>query len=681
MSIELNLETYLCDYVKELIDSVKSLDETNGLNDTLIWCKPSILDTGYISSICMKYNEDTSIDYFNSSKNLSKHLFTICKHFLARKEDEFNALFPFISKFVIDTDELELLRTCFVESIETVNDQNSMQHQIKVYVSLLNIFTVFEHNLRQLIVTIARRNDLDLMNMFLLRDLISNNCLEAILSSGLIKLIKVFIGSPLALNLRNLIWHGFLLPSECSHYYEYFFLLILNKIGFEIDDSFKINRLEAKKLEFINDYKNYVGDTENFKEYLLSINESFLLNEQQKCLVIYTIKELFLQKKCYTQVIMVSLPLIEFLLRKLYIIVNELDFKFNLSAQEKFFYLTMDEILQEFVMISNDEAKIMMKKLMETNEGTEATSNVINKLRLKLGDEFMILLYDMFMFNDGPRIRDRFSHGEYELTQRRIFEIGEINCFEVYGSLCIHIIAYLANCFTSKAVNVNIFADYKCIYHPLALIKFDLVKLIEFLKSKLTSLKPDPILKPEENCLKFIESLIGNEINEMKSFDNLIHYLNAQSINSKFLYLYSSSKMKGTNSSLQVINLMKQLIKECFVFLETIYSYNEATKLKNENKELRTRQRETYKYFKDNSLKMFEACLIDTVFILTSLYSVLIDNKNGIIKNKIDWYVKILRKLLTIFQNLAQQSKINRWLECTQLINELYKIFAISNLL
>jgi hypothetical protein len=323
----------------------------------------------------------------------------------------------------------------------------------------------------------------------------------------------------------------------------------------------------------------------------------------------------------------------------------------------------MDEILQEFVLIKNDEAKIMLMKLVEEN----GVSNETNKLRFKLGDEFMLLLYDMFMFDDGPRIRDRLSHGEYKIN----YDMNSNNVYKLYASLCIRIISYLANNDSSKVKN-NIFSDYKCNYHPLAIIKFDLINLTSFLISKCLN----KTLNIEQIILKFIVSSnllpVDNiKLNELKSLSNLIDYLNEESINSKYLYLYSKT---NNNNALQIITIIKQLINECLSFLETIYNYIETTKIKQDNKQLRERQRETFKYFQENSLTIkFETSIKDVILILTCIYSMLINS------NKSDGHVKILRKYLTIFQNLSQQSKINRWLECVQLIDELYKIFAISN--
>ncbi|KAF9953247.1 hypothetical protein BGZ65_004791, partial [Modicella reniformis] len=49
---------------------------------------------------------------------------------------------------------------------------------------------------------------------FLVRDLLAVSCLTKCLDRTLIRVLKTMIGSPLTLNIRNLLWHGFILPED-----------------------------------------------------------------------------------------------------------------------------------------------------------------------------------------------------------------------------------------------------------------------------------------------------------------------------------------------------------------------------------------------------------------------------------------------------------------------------------
>jgi hypothetical protein len=677
MNSDYNLPTYLCDYVNELINSINQRDEN--LVEDLIWNQNTTFDVDYIARICLKYNNENSIDYYSSSKILSKNLYLICKKLL-KPNINFNTQFSFIKNFITQDNDLNLIKKCFENSTSTLN--NAQIHQIQVYISLLNIFVIFERYLRQLIVTLTCSGDkteAGNLNQFLLRDLISNKILEKVLNRNLINLIKCLIGSPYSLNLRNLLWHGFLQINECSHYYEYFLLIILDKIGQEMEQQqkhqkFAESRLQVKKIENYQirslnaEYKfndSLIEIKNNINVYLSIINDSILINDSQKMLLSFIINNLFIIQKSYIQTILSLLPQIEFLLRKLYIIENRLDFKFNLSAQEKFFYLTMDEIMLEFILPVNSESKILLKKLVDNEPAT--TSGIKNRLPLKLGNEFMILLNDLFMYNDGPRIRDRLSHGEYELT----YDQKNEEKYGIYAVLSIYSIINLVKTSTTstKLAYESFISDYKCSYHPLACIKYDLINLIGIFE--LNFMNKGLILN--EKCFKMIEKLKIDNFYTFTTMDSLVKYLESESFNSKYLFLYSKiSNQLDMNNSLQIINLIKHLVKECCLFLDTIYSYYQITMIKYDTKQLRTRQRETFKFFQENSIANYEMNSYRLILILVYLFFKLLSlvNNNG----KID-YVKFLKKLLTIFQNLTQQSKINRWLECNQLNVELDKIF------
>jgi len=49
---------------------------------------------------------------------------------------------------------------------------------------------------------------------FLLRDLLSSKELQVLCEPHRMKMFQIFLGGPLSLNLRNLVWHGFVAPGE-----------------------------------------------------------------------------------------------------------------------------------------------------------------------------------------------------------------------------------------------------------------------------------------------------------------------------------------------------------------------------------------------------------------------------------------------------------------------------------
>ncbi|XP_069625441.1 endoplasmic reticulum membrane-associated RNA degradation protein isoform X8 [Ranitomeya imitator] len=66
---------------------------------------------------------------------------------------------------------------------------------------------------------------------FLLRDLLSSKELAKIFSQTVMDVLKIFLGSPQSLNLRNLLWHGFMSPHEISPKYFSMILLLTAGLG------------------------------------------------------------------------------------------------------------------------------------------------------------------------------------------------------------------------------------------------------------------------------------------------------------------------------------------------------------------------------------------------------------------------------------------------------------------
>lgn len=688
-----NLQSYLCNYVKDLIYSVNEINLEIKLDEYLLWSNLDsyLIDCDYIVSICVKYNDEnnTIIDYFNSCKILSKNLKFICHHVINKNDQlSFNDTFPYISHFIEKENDLELIKTLFQNSAssfyETLNNKTTkVNHEMHVYASLLNLFVIFERYLRQLVsklsfttntTTIESSNQTftasnNPNSQYLLRDLIANNVLESALNKSLINLIKLFIGSPHSLNLRNLLWHGFLQLNECSHYYECFLLLLLNKIGFDLksfkeksnllqlnEDKFLAKKVSNYKLRYLHSLQRDSEFYSNLNEYLRIIDNSSLINSNQMFIIKYTIKNSF-KNENFIQTIILLLPLIEFLLRKLFIIENKFDLNRNLCAQEKMFYLTMDEILVEYV----DTSHI----------GANATSDIDikNNLCSKLGDSCMILIHDLFMYNDGPRLRDRFSHGEYDLNEEfdTISEEHEIN--GIYALICIYLTINLLNEEPSSNLNYKNFIDnHQCMYHPLACIKYDLIDLIVCFdaSSKIERFLATAViqnLKLDEKFMYHNEKLNIKQPIDIKNF--MLH----ESFNKNLLFLYSNNGNKNTNANfgLQIISIMKHLIKECYQFCMIFSSYNQTTTNKYENKELRSRQRENYIYFKEKALENLEIYMIKSICFVFYLFLNLLNNDKN---NLSQINVKLLRKLLSVTQNLQQQSKLNRWLECNTLVEE-----------
>ncbi|XP_038956013.1 endoplasmic reticulum membrane-associated RNA degradation protein isoform X2 [Rattus norvegicus] len=148
---------------------------------------------------------------------------------------------------------------------------------------------------------------------FLLRDLLASAELAHVFGHAVMDVLKVFIGSPCGLNLRNVLWHGFASPQDIPPKFADCTMLLLSQ-------------LEAG-------------------------------------------------------------------LRRVFATVNKCPDRL-LTAESTILYTTFDEIL----------AKHM-------SDGS------INQLPCFLGEPAMDFLWDFLNYQEGPRIRDRLSHGEINIRE------------------------------------------------------------------------------------------------------------------------------------------------------------------------------------------------------------------------------------------------------------------------
>ncbi|XP_007186104.2 endoplasmic reticulum membrane-associated RNA degradation protein isoform X4 [Balaenoptera acutorostrata] len=66
---------------------------------------------------------------------------------------------------------------------------------------------------------------------FLLRDLIASEALAQVFGQSVMDVLKVFVGSPCGLNLRNVLWHGFAAPQEIPPKYCSMMILLTAGLG------------------------------------------------------------------------------------------------------------------------------------------------------------------------------------------------------------------------------------------------------------------------------------------------------------------------------------------------------------------------------------------------------------------------------------------------------------------
>ncbi|TPX69816.1 hypothetical protein SpCBS45565_g02176 [Spizellomyces sp. 'palustris'] len=340
------------------------------------------------------------------------------------------------------------------------------------YLACCVLVTILERFLGDVLFTVSDSDPTVIP--FLLRDLLVMTELEAVLGPKLIFTLRILMGTPLAMNIRNILWHGFAHPVEFeppAKIYFAFFMMILREVVSRARESLgKLSHrsnvaLESTPLEEMD--KQYFAVCFNTDLPLATLPASSLeplvrlitlssfplpgtINYNMFSLLAYAAGD-------YHTFMVSSIPMLEHALRVVYVRAAGEDPSRLLVADNRVMYLTLDE------MLANGRAIL-----------TE-----------QLGYCCVELLLDMFSLPAGPRLRDRLSHGEANnvvgsTTSRHIYINPTIA--QTLLSLLIYLMWIYSPAAGGLKFNglvvtcVDFVKNYHSRYHPFARIRQELVK-------------------------------------------------------------------------------------------------------------------------------------------------------------------------------------------------------------
>ncbi|XP_061405706.1 LOW QUALITY PROTEIN: endoplasmic reticulum membrane-associated RNA degradation protein [Lethenteron reissneri] len=227
---------------------------------------------------------------------------------------------------------------------------------------------------------------------FLLRDLLASSELASIFGKNKMDVLRVLLGSPQSLNLRNVLWHGFAAPGEVGPMYGSALLLIAASLGFCLGEF--LSRQRALTL------------THRPSFTLPELSEMLVfpdIDEEELCVMEQLIgSSTFVPEPMEPQwraavqayrhhrffdCVVLLLPQLEMGLRATFARVNSCPERL-LTAESTVLYTTFDEILEDTFNGGN------------------------NLLPEELGNPLMDILLDLLSYQEGPRLRDHLSHGE-----------------------------------------------------------------------------------------------------------------------------------------------------------------------------------------------------------------------------------------------------------------------------
>nr|XP_056709004.1 endoplasmic reticulum membrane-associated RNA degradation protein [Euleptes europaea] len=497
---------------------------------------------------------------------------------------------------------------------------------------------------------------------FLLRDLLASWELSTIFGQSVMDVLRVFIGSPDGLNLRNILWHGFASPEEIPP--KYFSMLLLLTVG--LGQLLK-NYLLQTQSDLV--HRPYVSFT-NLKELhvfpdlsheQLSLAEELVVKSS---IVLRTVLPFWItaltsfRQHRYAECVMLLLPQLESGLRLLFTTVNNCPSRL-ITAESSSLYTTFDEMLAK--QLSNEE---------------------VNKLPLVLGDSAMEFLWDFLNHQEGPRIRDHLSHGEISL-----------NDFpkEIANSLLAFSVTLLGRFSKDKIADIKEDAflrplascanNYCSQFHPIAQLKKQVLQCVKSInlwsglpvvpnEQEMTGSEEDSAATPCIVMIADVFSLVQVYLpQDVKLPDG-----SANSLITEMLMMELCRKpvriLFCPRSVLEVTVVLRQICAQCHQVSRQVISTCETRYKQWINKSLRSRQRHNYLRLR-RSIKclspVFKLILILITLELISICTVCDKNPT-----EYQQYLKFLKSILQFTENLVTYTSLekNKWDETLKLTHK-----------
>ncbi|KAL3874603.1 hypothetical protein ACJMK2_037591 [Sinanodonta woodiana] len=676
-------ESALSHYVKQLL-------LTEGINtetDSLTLDAEGIIDFQYLNSLLT--DPVDSQTYFISSVKSLAAVFTFVEKSLTRlgSVDAFKSIY---GSFCSWTAKEQTIAECFCY-LKSDRDAEKL-------VALLLLSAVIERALGDVYTTVQTSRPCPSM----LKDLLVTPELENLFGKQVIQVLRILIGPPISMNLRNIAWHGFPFTGEVPDRYIWFLLLILPSLGkvLERRGITVINHREpvnfSQSLYFQKAVRGFPVDICT----IYPLYSPFIPHKSQE---IWETVNSFYQLKRYGPCAALLLCQLEQGLRRLFVQVNNCPDRL-LTAESTTLYTTFDEILDQFLP-----------------NGTE------NQLSSFLGEPVMDLLMDLLMYPDGPRVRDRLSHGEAdwdtfpcELTQILIKLVVILADMAVpdYIKKCQD--PEYEHCLRQMQINI---LDYECQFHRIALIKEQIQHLCDLTSdlNETVKLTSDLEIRDSSFCFpktdddaqlkKAIENIVDiilqhwsiglkkeNVLTDLFPPFSKSHPVMDLLLSKKISVLYKHGKSvtqafsndEESAFSSRAVEAVGLLLKISQEFNTILMQIHETVKLRQdqfEKKQLRSRQRDNLKKLLSCCPSYYLSAITVCFIVLWQLYSLdAVSNMTIPQQNKL---IRMWKNVLQFSENLRTSSSAekNKWIESLSLMEkhfvkfetEIRDLFSLSS--
>ncbi|XP_046551807.1 endoplasmic reticulum membrane-associated RNA degradation protein-like [Haliotis rubra] len=309
----------------------------------------------------------------------------------------------------------------------------------------------------------------------MLKDLLVTPELQDIFGEIVIQILRVVIGPPISLNIRNVAWHGFPAPGEIQDRLCWFLLLLVPSLGERLQQNGvdPLNIMHRTPV-IVNQDQLLAGSLPALStDDLISIEQLFTSTDfvqQQFVPVWHRSLDLYREAR-YGQSLVLLLPQVEHSLRRVFAAINGCPDRV-LTAEATTLYTTFDEILDKYLP-------------------SQAENGLLNVI----GENSMDLLFDLLVYPDGPRLRDRLSHGEITLDTLP----------QALADAVIHLTVHLsALLFRARKVIYDPHiasiqrrvSQYQSIFHPIPMAKTKVLDLVALSGVMVTWIGHSPLLEP-----------------------------------------------------------------------------------------------------------------------------------------------------------------------------------------
>ncbi|KAL7987597.1 hypothetical protein Chor_006516 [Crotalus horridus] len=304
-----------------------------------IICSTGEINWEFITEHVQYGEQDPTLDYIKSVRSLGPLCESIHLHLKSLTVEQFE------NQFVVWL-QWTNCPEIFLEMFDTVRNP----YDAAVALNLMKLTSSLERALGDVFLLIGKDCP------FLLRDLLASQELFSIFGQPVMDVLKVFIGCPDGLNLRNILWHGFVSAKEIP--VKYFSMLLFLTAGLgQLLNNYCLQTHSALV------HRPYVSFTHlkelhifpDLNKELLSLAEELVTKSS---IVLKTMLPFWIaaitsfQQARYADCVILLLPQLEGGLRVLFTAVNKCPSRL-MTAESSSLYTTFDEILAK--QLNNEE--------------------------------------------------------------------------------------------------------------------------------------------------------------------------------------------------------------------------------------------------------------------------------------------------------------------------------------